>query len=523
MNGMRKWIGFLLAVVLAGLALPANAAQPSKIFSLVVSGSVPVGGGGVSATITNQSPTGNSSLNSFIIVRPANATITGPYSSVPAGAAIALDPATGNLKVNGFKGLLPVDQNGPHTIVINFTVNPLANPCATTLTWSAIAYAGNSWSGDTFALQPSPPSSLGMTVTGGGCTLLFMPGPANAVVNTVITNTALNPAGPSVKVGLYTAGNVLVNTFNGVVTLSKTGPGSVVGNLAQASGGTATFSALQAHAAGDYTLTPSSGILSGNPAAFHIFDSCAAANSALDPLQTNPNNLDPNYPGYAAGNRGLYNKDGSECAVVTTTFTNYIQTNNINKVSLVWDLGNQPGAAFEYSVNWNPVSVDTSSGWTSKRPQVSWLSDSNSNAEIFIDAQACLSSNLPAPYGTFNSDNTTNHTIDVTATATVPAGQFPIVVDTERMQVTGVSGSTWNVTRTQPVGHAAGALVMSTPLPLLTGPFDGTQSGYVIGNPARVCMADHEWVPAGENSAGVLQIQYFTTIIDIGDSTVKLP
>lgn len=527
MNSMRKGFCFLMAMGLAAFALPGIAAQPSKIFSLNVSGSVPVGGGGVSATITNLSPTGNSAINSFIIVPPANGTISataGFSSSAP--ATIALDPATGNLKINGYKGLLPQDQTGPHSITISFTVNPLSNPCTTSLLWNATAYAGNSWSGDTFALQPEPTSQLHMTVTSGGCTLQFTPGPTSAITNSVITSTSLNPAGPSVRVGLYNSSVGLVTSFNGTVNLTNTGSGtgSLTGGSAPAVSGLATFPALKIDAAGNYTLTANAtGFASVNSAPFTIFDACSAANSELDPLQTNPANKGPLEPGFAAGSRGQYNKDGSQCVVVGYTFTNTILTNN--QVNLKWDTNVQPNAAFTYTMNWKLRPVDAN-GWTAVQPMVAWEESSPGNP-IFVPGLACLSSNLPAPYGTLTVDNgATTLQVNVTVPpSALPPGPFPIVIGTERMLVTGVSGSTWTVQRgqggTTQITHLAGDPVMSTPLPIYSA--NPSYAYSYAGKQAHVCIAEHGMTSAGLDSSGNALVQYFTTVIDIGDGWVTMP
>jgi hypothetical protein len=75
-----------------------------------------------------------------------------------------------------------------------------------------------------------------------------------------------------------------------------------------------------------------------------------------------------------------------------------------------------------------------------------------------------------------------------------------------------VSGQTWSVVRgqggTTSSGHSAGALVMSTPLPLLdpTGTFPPP---YVAGNQAQMCVQSI--------SAST------TSVIDIGDGWVTIP
>ncbi len=57
-------------------------------------------------------------------------------------------------------------------------------------------------------------------------------------------------------------------------------------------------------------------------------------------------------PGYASGQRGEYNKDGSLCVPVAYSFINDIL--GTNTVMLKWDTASQPGAAFKYTVTWKP-------------------------------------------------------------------------------------------------------------------------------------------------------------------------
>ena len=160
MNKIRKTVGLLMVLVLSTLAVPALAANPSKIFSLNVTPSV--GSGSLAyAAVTNATITtgnsGNSIINSFWLQPPPGLTVSAPsggyyatYTSnsndTHVNATIAKDPTTGYLMVNGVSGLVPQNQNGSHTMYIWFNVAPTATCSSGSPDWQAQAFTGNSWS-----------------------------------------------------------------------------------------------------------------------------------------------------------------------------------------------------------------------------------------------------------------------------------------------------------------------------------------------------------------------------------------
>jgi hypothetical protein len=169
--------------------------------------------------------------------------------------------------------------------------------------------------------------------------------------------------------------------------------------------------------------------------------------------------------GTVVGYRGL-NKDGSTCNNVFFDLTDFIISNSQNQVHYQWDNSAQPHAVFVYSVHWSPAYVDPVTGLP-KPTQVAW---NLTGPPQYVDAHACLSAILPAPYGTLaDGIDAVTGSITVNTTAPLPAVPFPIVIGTERMDVTAV-GATWAVTRhtggTLAAAHTAGDSVMSTPLPL---------------------------------------------------------
>jgi hypothetical protein len=536
MNGMRKVLCILMAMTLAMFALPSTAQSPQKIFSLKMDtvppgGSVTAGATGVmlSATFRNETPNGNSSINSAILTVPTGMTVTG--TSFPNGGHV--DHQAGqNVYVNGFPGV----GSGGQTWSFNVTVNVASSPGCAGYTFQAQAFTGNSFGGQPFAyLANLSQPTIGVT---GACALRLVSGrtPNNAVVNAIITSTADDPSGPAVQVEEYdSTTNARVTSFTGSVSLAEFAfPGSGTGALSgggavAAVAGVATFPSLKINATGDYKLQASSGALSSSPSPqFTIFGGDLFCGDALGLAFTNPNNLPNTAPGYAAGSRGANNKDSSTCVKVDYTFTNTILIDDT--VHLKWDLNVQPNAAFIYTMNSKLKAVD-GDGWTAKRPKVAWL-ESPPGTPIFVPGLACLSPGLPAPYGTLAAAITDAQTsITVNATATLPGTNFPIVIGTERMQVSAVSGGPTPVTLTVArhqggtiaAAHFANDSVMSTPLPIIPDDVGNFPSPYVVLTQAHMCIASRGWVSTVLDANGNPLVEYFTTVIDIGDGWTSDP
>ena len=147
---------------------------------------------------------------------------------------------------------------------------------------------------------------------------------------------------------------------------------------------------------------------------------------------------------------------------------------------------------------------------------------------------------LPRPYGAL-SQNANQNTLSIkvntspqNAVLPTPMPPFDIVIGTERMSVSAISGTTWTVSR--PIGgtsaapHPSGAKVMSTPLPLLPNGgfsarvFDGTTPEgilltpapypYAFGYQARMCIV-----------GSPVNNEYGTsswTIMDLSDGWVRI-
>ncbi|HEX7373409.1 MAG TPA: hypothetical protein VF277_00415 [Steroidobacteraceae bacterium] len=343
----------------------------------------------------------------------------------------------------------------------------MAASCTSALNWTAQAFTGNALGGTNFV---SPTGSV--TATAGttvACALQFLTQPANTTAGTNITSVVNSATGAAVQVEALVNGAVATD-FAGQVTLAPNpSSGTLANGTATAAAGIASFGSSAGGAAltlsppGTYTLTASAtGFTSATSASFKIFAGVLACGDPFASSFVNPYNIAPDQPGYAAGMRNGYNKDGvsSACVQVLYTFTNNILTSN--QVQLSWDTSSQPNAAFEYTINWQAQAVGPS-GWpTTPRPGLAWLNSdgsSTSNAAnsastpAFIPGLACLSNKLPAPYGSLqapvapsdtqitvagiaanplvpipNTNPTEYYAVPAPGQPAVPATPFPIVI-----------------------------------------------------------------------------------------------
>jgi hypothetical protein len=330
----------------------------------------------------------------------------------------------------------------------------------------------------------------------------------------------------------------------GTVSLTAT-QGTITGGGSQGidGSGTATFGVVEFSSLGTVVLKASA---SGYPDTFLKLASYAGDLACKGTKDAAGNELPYTFSasvggtaidqsGYAVGERGASNKDGSDCIVVNYTFTNNIvgtaettdaKGNTVpkNGVSFVWDTALQPGAAYMYTVTWRPEYVDATSGLPSRKAKIC-TGSGNTACSTTVAAKACLSGSLPERLTTLGAQiaSTTATSIVVASVATTPPVPFPVVIGNERMLVTTVSGTTWTVTRgngsTTPATHLAGDSVMSTPLPL------DTTSGKVM--PACVLAETWETVPPGAPDCGTPDalgpracVLPTTVFIDIGDPPI---
>jgi hypothetical protein len=153
-------------VVLGLLALPGNAA-PEKQFSLRFPTSLNAGTQNITFTLKNETPNGNSNINSFRI------TATGPtgfaINSITPGSGV-LSNGNKTISVTGITTLKP-QQIATYTL--NITV-PSVGCSGGTITWTGQAFTGNSLNGDPFRLHSqteSGPSQLTTLISSGCATI----------------------------------------------------------------------------------------------------------------------------------------------------------------------------------------------------------------------------------------------------------------------------------------------------------------------------------------------------------------
>lgn len=447
MNRIRRSICFVVMALGAMQALPADAA--TKQFSISVASTSTTS----TLTFTNGTSGGGTSsyIKSLWFVAPFAVSnvnlqaslVTGNTTISPAGCATATGCAAGTqiqvTYINGF---------GPGTsgaVTMTGSVPNAQASCTTPFNWTAQSFTGNALGGTNFI---SPTGVTATAATTVSCALQFLTQPANAIAGMNITSQVNNPSGTPVQVEALVNGAV-ASWFTGTVTLVPSS-GTLTGGTAAASAGTASFgsppgaTALTLTPPGTYTLTASAtGFTSATSSPFKIFAGVLNCGFPFDSSFVDPAYLAPDQPGYAAGGRNAYNKDGvsSQCVPVLYTFNNNILTPPYDQVQLSWDTVSQPNAAFEYTMNWQLRPVVTSNpggtqpspiGWpVTPRPGVAWLNTDGSTTSVagtpaFVPGLACLGDKLPAPYGALMSDvQTSDTTITVSGIAANPTVIIP--------------------------------------------------------------------------------------------------
>jgi hypothetical protein len=585
MNALGTLLRFLVAFTLVAFALPGNAA--TKLFSF----SVTPTSTGYTATFNNLS-NGNSYINSMNITLGVKVTkvtvqsslVTGNTAVTPNCSIAAPCNAGDTILISWISGIAP-NSSGSVELTTDAPVDLQA--CGTTSQWSARAFtgnAGNSGGGTSFNASPGPGTTAYAT-SAVSCTLQFDKQPANAEINQEITSVAGQPAGPKVTIKALIGGSV-ATSFTGPITLTlnqPTGGGAALTSSMTITAGVATLTSLKVDTLGTYSLKASAEkFTDATSGTFKIFAGILDCGQPFASSFVNPGTLADSEPGWAAGMRNAYNKDGveEECVPVLYTFTNSILASDT--VNLTWDTTAQPNAAFMYQLNWRLRPVETtgaSAGWTvMPRPQLAWLNTDGTLTTLngtpkFVPALACLSDRLPSPYGVLAANILPTDTqiqvrgilanpaspdlVPNPGAPALPATPFPIVIantaggaqllTTERMTVTSIgtpvlSGGTYSTTFTVTRGTATegGALkaphdipagkdlrVMSTPLPIIPNDATSYPAPYVVQTPAHMCVAEHGFTPydgyrVGGDLTGATRLLYRTTIFDIGDGWVRI-
>jgi hypothetical protein len=231
-----KILGFLAAMLMA-FALPASAANPEKIYSLNVS---PLGASPIALTIKNETPNGNSTINSFVVKPPNGVTITG-LANPSSSAAANVQLNGGNVYVNAFTGLQAGNKTPKAlTIYVNATY-PTSAVCGAQYTWTADVYTGNAFGQETFALVTGvPPTSPTQTAT---CEYKVVMSPAGLA------------AGISTAAGSHLTATITNKTASGgpnITTATLTAPAGVNPRATGlvSSSGTAALSGTQVSVSG---------------------------------------------------------------------------------------------------------------------------------------------------------------------------------------------------------------------------------------------------------------------------------
>ncbi|MDE2004376.1 MAG: hypothetical protein KGJ25_12695 [Betaproteobacteria bacterium] len=415
MNTLRNWTIFLVAAASLAFGGLANAG-PTKQWSIAVAPTL-LGSSNAQVTITikNETPNGNSNINSLHVQLPTGYSLdTGDHSGAPGTAtAVVQTTWTGALSwTSGDAGVIALSNMSPLKPQTQFTMTAYVNIAADSATctnsaWSGDAWTGSGFTGNLFNLIASTAytgATANTQLLAGGA-LAFSTPPSNVVLpNPPISNppTATVTATVSATACSSTPASgepiqITVTDPSGANTVLTT-------STTTGSDGTAGFSANLG--VGSYLVTASSSGFTPVSAQVTVFDGKLACGDSFASTLTNPLNMAQDQPGYATGSRGG-NKDGSTCPLVPYTFTNTILVDNT--VHLSWDASVQPNAAFAYTMNWQPQIVNpsnnsnTTPGWpVTPRPGVAWITDANANP-IYVPALACLSNSMPAQYGTLAS------------------------------------------------------------------------------------------------------------------------
>ena len=399
---IRRLAASLLAVMLVAFAPAAFGLQPDKIFTLSMS-SVSLSGV-LTATMTNASPNGNSSINS--------ATLTLSSSSTGAWRIGTAASSTGTVTVASDGLSLQVTNMSPvkptKSFVVTIQLAPGTVACGSSGTWTAVPYTGSTLSGDTFSFA-----------------------------------SIQDPA-------------------------KLTSTSSCDGTLACG----ASF-----------------------PAGTHV----------------------------TGATRLPSNKDGSACVLVNYDFNDNVDT--LNSTLLQWDASTQPGAAFQYTVNWQPVLYGSLTPPPVGQTKVAWYV--NGVLTTPAPAQACLSTSPPTAYGTLTASIPDGAVTTIYIGASPPPVNTPITVDRERMVVTGGSAGAWTVQRgaggTTATAHSQYYADNSTPKAVMSNPLPLDP---VTHNQMQMCLIDEGWMtvdaskcvtPPSPISSSTACVQKSSTVFDLGD------
>jgi hypothetical protein len=260
-GGKRRWRGLVRAGTALAVGLVAvvvitagSAGTTTKPYTASFDPGPLAGGGAVHVNLAMRNLANPQSLGSANVTAPSSFTILAASSSQ--GDATV---ASGSLLQLRNLNLAP-NAN----LNVDITVR---TPCATgSYTWGIKSKQSNDFNGppgNDYTLQSS--GSNVVTAVAGSCRLVWDTQPATAKVNTIITGTAGDPSGPSVKVEAVDGEGNPLTSASGTVTLNKsagtftTGGGAFGGTTASLVNGFATFSGFTSNDTGQgFTVYASS-------------------------------------------------------------------------------------------------------------------------------------------------------------------------------------------------------------------------------------------------------------------------
>jgi hypothetical protein len=219
---LRHLVGLFAAIVSIAFASAAFPAQPTKKWSITVT-PANITTAAVTITIKNETPNGNSSINSFKLVMPAGYTVD--TANHPNDAVTTTYPGVIDLSTPGtiaMSNMSPLKPQQSFDLIAYLNISPNTGCTPTNWATSSKAWTGSSFSGDTFLLIFS-------TATGAdpNNTLAFQNVAASVPVGTDITGSVKatscggvpNPT-VSVKVDLVNSANTVVATASKTTSAS---------------------------------------------------------------------------------------------------------------------------------------------------------------------------------------------------------------------------------------------------------------------------------------------------------------
>jgi len=251
---------------------------------------------------------------------------------------------------------------------------------------------------------------------------------------------------------------------------------------------------------------------SQNPASLQSTSSCDGTLACGQPFSVTAN--------VSGATRLASNKDGAPCVDVNYDFTDNINT--LNSTLMQADTTLQPGASFQYTVTWKPVLYGSLTPPPVGQTKVAWY-DANGVLTPVVPAQACLSSNPPAAYGTLTA-NIDASTTTIPIAAAPPPANTPITIDRERMVVLATStAGAWKVQRgaggTTAAPHSAYYTDNTTPKSVMSNPLPLDP---VSGKQMQMCLIDEGWATVDPSKCGATSpstacVQKSSTVFDLGD------